>query len=140
MHRSSWLQRSRLSAVAPVMLIAALAAPAAAQAHGYRQTNLVSDQPGVAQLTDPNLVNPWGLAAGPTTPLWAADNGTGVASIYAGAVGGMPIARGHPVAAHRDPVDRDVEAVRIDLTRRAADGHGDAAPVRVATMSGRLDQ
>jgi uncharacterized protein (TIGR03118 family) len=92
MHRSRWLQRYRLTAVAPVMLIAALAAPAAAQAHGYRQTNLVSDQPGVAQLTDPNLVNPWGLAAGPTTPLWAADNGTGVASIYAGALGGMPIA------------------------------------------------
>src|SRR6185437_8802218 len=59
--------------------------------HGYRQTNLVSDQPGVAQIMDPNLVNAWGLAAGPTTPLWVADNGTSVATIYPGAAGGMPI-------------------------------------------------
>ena len=92
MNRSRWLRGRRLAAVAALVVAAALAAPAAAQAHGYRQTNLVSDQPGVAQVMDPNLVNPWGLAAGPTSPLWAADNGTGVASIYPGAVGGMPIA------------------------------------------------
>ena len=32
--------------------------------HGetFRQTNLVADQPGVAQRTDPSLVNAWGLA------------------------------------------------------------------------------
>ena len=59
-------------------------------AHGFRQTNLVSDIPGRAQLTDPNLVNPWGLAAGPTTPLWVADNGTGLATLYAGGTGGAP--------------------------------------------------
>jgi uncharacterized protein (TIGR03118 family) len=91
MKRQRWLRGRRLAAFAPIVVAAALAAPAVAQAHGYRQTNLVSDQPGVAQVMDPNLVNPWGLAAGPTTPLWAADNGTGVASIYPGAVGGMPI-------------------------------------------------
>jgi uncharacterized protein (TIGR03118 family) len=65
-------------------------AGASAMHHGYRQTNLVSDIPGVAQLTDPNLVNPWGLAAGPTTPLWVADNGPGLATLYAGGTGGAP--------------------------------------------------
>jgi uncharacterized protein (TIGR03118 family) len=65
-------------------------AGASAMHHGYRQTNLVSDIPGRAQLTDPNLVNPWGLAAGPTTPLWVADNGTGVATLYAGGTAGTP--------------------------------------------------
>jgi uncharacterized protein (TIGR03118 family) len=73
-------------------MVAALAVPAVAQArNAYRQTNLVSDQPGHAQVTDPNLVNSWGIAAGPQTPLWVADNGTDVATIYPGAVGGMPI-------------------------------------------------
>jgi uncharacterized protein (TIGR03118 family) len=81
----------RLAAIAPLAIIAALAVPATASGHGYRQTNLVSDQPGKAQITDPNLVNAWGLAAGPTTPLWVADNGTSVATIYPGAVHGMPI-------------------------------------------------
>ena len=88
MHRSTWARRTGLAAA---VATAALAIPAAALGHGYRQTNLVSDQPGVAQITDPNLVNAWGLAAGPTTPLWVADNGTSVATIYPGAVHGMPI-------------------------------------------------
>jgi uncharacterized protein (TIGR03118 family) len=89
----------------------ALAAPAAASAarghghgHGHRafvQRNLVSDIAGVARITDRNLVNPWGLAAGPTTPLWAADNGADVSTLYSGAVNGsipriMPLVVGIP--------------------------------------------
>jgi uncharacterized protein (TIGR03118 family) len=71
----------------------AAAAPAAARQPGnaYRQTNLVSDLPGLAQLTDPDLVNPWGLAAGPTTPAWVANNGTDTATLYPGFVNGSPI-------------------------------------------------
>jgi uncharacterized protein (TIGR03118 family) len=79
-------------------LVAALVAlaPAAQGApsrprNAYHQTNLVSDLPGLAQLTDPDLVNPWGLAAGPTTPMWVADNGTDKATIYPGFVNGSPI-------------------------------------------------
>jgi uncharacterized protein (TIGR03118 family) len=48
-----------------------------------QQTNLVSDQPGVAQLRDPNLVNPWGISQGPG-PLWLSDNGTGVSTLHNG--------------------------------------------------------
>ena len=108
-------KRLRLGAVAGAMLVTALlAAPAAAQAAGFRQTNLVSDKPGLAMLTDSNLVNPWGLAAGPTTPLWIADNGTDVSTIYPGAAHGIQIsiaplvvldpgrgADGHGVQPHR---------------------------------------
>ena len=58
-------RRLRLGAVAGAMLVTALlAAPAAAQAAGFRQANLVSDKPGLAMLTDSNLVNPWGLGRG----------------------------------------------------------------------------
>jgi uncharacterized protein (TIGR03118 family) len=51
----------------------------------YAQRNLVADQPGQAELTDPNLVNPWGLAFGPTTPAWVANNGKDNATLYNGA-------------------------------------------------------
>src|SRR5438874_7497333 len=39
------------------------------------QTNLVSDLPGVANVTDANLVNPWGISASPTGPFWISDAG-----------------------------------------------------------------
>ena len=67
------------------------AAPVSAHTTAYRQINLVSDQPGKAHLTDPDLVNAWGLAASPGTnavpgsPLWVADNGSDKATLYAGA-------------------------------------------------------
>jgi uncharacterized protein (TIGR03118 family) len=81
-----------LSVVAGLVALAPAAPAAGAQpGNAYHQTNLVSDLPGLAQLTDPDLVNPWGLAAGPTTPAWVADNGTDKATIYPGFVNGSPI-------------------------------------------------
>jgi uncharacterized protein (TIGR03118 family) len=65
-------------------------AGAAGNDNAFRQRDLVSDIPGRAQLTDPDLVNPWGLAAGPNTPLWVADNGTDVSTLYSGGVDGSP--------------------------------------------------
>ncbi|MBV9470519.1 MAG: hypothetical protein JOZ57_14870, partial [Abitibacteriaceae bacterium] len=50
-----------------------------------RQTNLVSDQAGVAARRDANLVNPWGVVVGPSGNLQVADNGTGVATAYTSA-------------------------------------------------------
>ena len=67
------------------------AVPASAHTSAFRQINLVSDQPGKAHLTDPDLVNAWGLAASPGTdaapgsPLWVADNGSDKATLYTGA-------------------------------------------------------
>jgi uncharacterized protein (TIGR03118 family) len=75
-----------------VFTLASAESGAASQpGNAYRQTNLVSDLPGLAELTDPDLVNPWGMAAGPTTPAWVADNGTNKATIYRGFVEGSPI-------------------------------------------------
>lgn len=50
----------------------------------YQVTNLVADLPGVAANTDPNLVNGWGIVAGPTTPMWVSDNGPGKSTVYDG--------------------------------------------------------
>lgn len=93
----SWGTRSRLrrwSALAAFLLLGVVlpsAAGAAGPADRYAQVNLVSDLPGVARVMDPNLINPWGLSQGPTTPVWAADQGTSVSTIYPGAVGASPI-------------------------------------------------
>jgi len=60
-----------------------LVPPGKAASAGYQQTNLVSDVPGAAARTDPNLVNPWGLAFNAArTVLWASDNGTGRSTLY----------------------------------------------------------
>lgn len=41
-----------------------------------------SDTPAAA--TDASLVNGWGLSAGPTTPWWAANNGSNSSTLYSG--------------------------------------------------------
>ena len=56
----------------------------------FVQTNLVSDVPGLAPVTDSNLVNPWGIAFGPTSPLWVADNHSGVSTLYDGSGNPQP--------------------------------------------------
>ncbi len=60
-------------------------------ANSYKLHRLVADQAGHAKSTDPNLVNAWGLAAGPTTPWWvnAADND--VSTLYDGKGAVLPL-------------------------------------------------
>jgi uncharacterized protein (TIGR03118 family) len=87
----------RLLAIAVVGLVAvaALVGPAAGAptANRFDQINVVSDLPGVAAIQDPLLVNPWGLALSPTSPLWVANNGTGTATLYRGDGGGNPFVK-----------------------------------------------
>jgi uncharacterized protein (TIGR03118 family) len=100
--QAAWGTRAKREALLPLAAAVALTAAtawvgagaAAADPHhasGFRQINLVSDQPGVAPLTDPDLVNAWGLSASPGTdtapgsPLWVSDNGTDRTTLYAGA-------------------------------------------------------
>jgi uncharacterized protein (TIGR03118 family) len=64
------------------VLAVILTTTAGAAGNVYGVHNLVSDQPGIADNTDPLLVNAWGLAALPTSPWWVADNETNVATIY----------------------------------------------------------
>jgi len=72
-----------------VAIVAGLAAAGATRADppksGYKVTNLVSDDPSLAPVTDANLQNAWGLARSATSPWWIADNGTDMTSVYTGA-------------------------------------------------------
>jgi uncharacterized protein (TIGR03118 family) len=54
---------------------------------GFVQTNLASDQTGVAKVVDPNLVNAWGIAASGGSPFWLGANGSGTSVLYNGNTG-----------------------------------------------------
>ena len=51
----------------------------------YQFTKLVADQASAGAITtDANLVNPWGLAFGPATDFWVANQGTATTTVYDG--------------------------------------------------------
>jgi uncharacterized protein (TIGR03118 family) len=58
--------------------------PASLFAQAFYQTNLVSDIPGLATVTDPNLIDPWGVSFSATSPFWVSDNVTNLATLYTG--------------------------------------------------------
>jgi uncharacterized protein (TIGR03118 family) len=60
----------------------AIAAKTPKTVSGYQQTNLVSDIAGKAQVTDSNLVNPWGISFSSASPIWVSDQGTGKSTLY----------------------------------------------------------
>jgi len=68
--------------IALLSLAVAMFTVTSGRADTYSSTNFQSDIPGVAQHTDSNLVNPWGMAAGSTGIIWVSDNGTGVSTLY----------------------------------------------------------
>jgi uncharacterized protein (TIGR03118 family) len=81
-----------LSKYAKLSVAMALATfvPALTPAQHYTQKNLISDIPGMADKTDPNLKNPWGLTRSPTgSPWWIANNNSGTSSLVDGS--GNPI-------------------------------------------------
>jgi uncharacterized protein (TIGR03118 family) len=69
-----------------VCLLLALTPQVVPAATGYLVHNLVADSASItsppADLIDTRLVNAWGLAASATSPFWACDAGTGLATVY----------------------------------------------------------
>lgn len=97
MHR---LVPAALAATLAAAVLVVGAATAAPRGNHYLVTPLASDVPGLAPATDANLKNTWGLARGPATPWWIADNCTAATSVYTGSgmrvdIGGHP-AQGVP--------------------------------------------
>jgi uncharacterized protein (TIGR03118 family) len=95
-----------IAALVVVFLPARLKAPAAAQqstvvipdipsipaGQAYRQTNLISDIPGLGAIQDPFLVNPWGVTLTASSPFWVSNNGTSTTQLLRGDVSGSPFA------------------------------------------------
>jgi len=67
-----------------VCLALVLEAAGTAKADGVTVTNLVTDDQSVnaAKITDPSLVNAWGISASSSSPFWVSDNGSGVSTLY----------------------------------------------------------
>jgi uncharacterized protein (TIGR03118 family) len=86
----------------------------------FSQQNLVSDIPGLAQTTDPNLVNSWGMALGVNSGLWIAENHNGTAESFDGT--GQKLPAGSP----------------LTVTITAPGGTGTSAPTGVATNAIQL--
>lgn len=62
-----------------------LSATALAQTSTYVQNNIISDLPGTASVTDPTLLNPWGVSVGPAIWIDAANSGLVKVDTAAGA-------------------------------------------------------
>ncbi len=67
------------------------AVPVIAPGSAYRQTNLISDQAGLAPVQDPLMVNPWGISLTASSPFWIANNGTSTTQLIRGDVASAPV-------------------------------------------------
>src|SRR5262245_10724281 len=52
----------------------------------FVQTNLAADQPGVALVHDPDLIDAWGISVNPNGTFWVSARATGVSTVYSGDV------------------------------------------------------
>lgn len=58
----------------------------------YQVTNLVSSGSVAAEITDPNLINGWGISRSSSSPWWVSDQGSGKSTLYSiGATGAVSI-------------------------------------------------
>src|SRR5262245_42203357 len=66
------------------LTLSALQTQGAEQTQGadLTQTNLVSNIPGLAKITDPQLKNPWGVSHSPTSPFWTSNQVTSTPTLY----------------------------------------------------------
>jgi uncharacterized protein (TIGR03118 family) len=112
---------------------------ATAPLNSYQQTNLISDQAGVAPIQDSHLTNAWGLAAAPGDNFLIGDNGSGVASVYSGDVLHSPLTK---ALADISVPGGHVTAVAVNQTGAfsISDGNGHSAPATYlfATEDGRI--
>jgi len=80
----------RLAAGCTVLLLAVFP-PRLTADSTYSQVNLVSDVPGLAANTDPNLKNPWGVSFAPTSPFWISNQASNTSTLYDGAGNLVPL-------------------------------------------------
>ncbi len=89
------IYRRAMAAAAALVLLLVAVTPAAATGHrppnAYETHVYVSDQLGVGDIQDTNLVNGWGIVHSPTSPWWVANNGTATSTLYNGLGAKIPL-------------------------------------------------
>src|SRR5271165_119685 len=63
-------------------MLSLVVASAQTGTNAYIQHNLVPDVPGLADVTDPNLVDPWGMSFSTSSPYWITNHGKGNTTVY----------------------------------------------------------
>jgi uncharacterized protein (TIGR03118 family) len=121
--------------IALLSLAVAMFTAASVRADTYSWINLQSDIPGVAQHTDPNLVNPWGMAAGSTGVIWVSDNGTGVSTLYNQDGTAVPLVVEIPTAARNREGGNPTGIVFNDTTFFQVTKNGTSAPATFIFVS-----
>jgi len=79
------MNKHSVRAAASLALVSFASIGSVAYSQNYTQVNLVANKSGVAPVTDPNLVNPWGISRSSGSPWWVSDAGTGLSTLYNGA-------------------------------------------------------
>jgi hypothetical protein len=90
------------------------------------QRNLVSDQSGVAEIRDPNPLNPWGISESPNGGAFRlSDDGTGLSPLYFGDLDGSTVDHSFdltiPTSHAGRPIRRGVHPLGIYRMMPAAD-------------------
>jgi uncharacterized protein (TIGR03118 family) len=110
------------------------------QASPFVQTDLVSDIPGLATMTDPNLANPWGMSFSATSPFWISDQRTNVATLYSvngGTVAKVPLVVSIPTTA-TGPQGPTGQVNNSNVTSFLIGGNGQAANFIFANLNGTI--
>jgi uncharacterized protein (TIGR03118 family) len=76
------MTRQYLLGMFSLVVVHAQTATPQAAANIFVQHNLVSSVPGLADVTDPNLIDPWGMSFSATSPFWISNHGKGNTTIY----------------------------------------------------------
>jgi hypothetical protein len=87
--------RKSLLTISTTFLLSFTLASTASASTQYQQHNMVSDIPGLADNTDPSLVNPWGISMSATSPFWISNNHSGMSTVYDGQ--GQPVPSAAPI-------------------------------------------
>jgi uncharacterized protein (TIGR03118 family) len=108
----------------------------------YLATDLVSDQPGVAPITDPHLVNAWGISFNPTRgAFWVSSNGEGLSTLYSGDVNAVTppikfVKNGLEVTIPQGDPTGQVANTTSDFVITDGNGHSGAPAFIFATENG----
>ena len=120
----------------PLLILAATSfITALAHAGSYSWQNLQSDIHGVATNTDPNLVNPWGMAPNMSgSVIWVSDNGTGVSTLYDQSGNAQPLVVTIP-AKDKNKTGTPTGIVRNDTTFFKVTKNGISKPAKFIFVS-----
>ena len=80
-----------IQAILRIGLLFLVTAGILSAANSYQVHNLVSDLANTADHTDPNLLNPWGIAFSATSPFWISNNHSGTSTLYDGGGNAIPL-------------------------------------------------